>query len=468
MKLRIQSLGSLSAILLLFSSCLGEGSDDRVTYNDAAIIGFSIQTLNRLMHGKSKKGEDSTYIAKFTATNYPFYIDQIRHEIYNPDSLPVGVDATKVLATITPKNGGVLALKSLKSDSVKYFNAKDSIDFSQPRQLVVYNQAGTAKVNYTVRVNVHREKPNDFKWICLQRQNQQLANLTSMKALVCKGKVYVFGEANDETKIFATSIDEGRNWQEVKPLKPLSSEAYSHVVVMNNKFYTYQEGIVLCSDNGVRWQYVGKKRLKQLLGACGSTLYAIDANQRIVASGDEGATWQEELMSDAKELLPLGDYNFVVQPLRTNKDTYRLILIGKGKQTTVLWSKIEDKNKKGLQQSWTFYPSVADNLSVLPNLENLQVVKNAEALVAIGGEGIYQNKKIKAFNTIYNSIDGGVTWGTYGNIRFPKEFKSSNTAFALTVDTHHYLWIICGKTGQVWKGRLNKLGWKKVEKEFNE
>ena len=131
-------------------------------------------------------------------------------------------------------------------------------------------------------------------------------------------------------------------------------------------------------------------------------------------------------------------------------------------------SKIDDADPNAEQQPWTFFSQRSADRYALPNMNHLQVVKNGDALIAMGGAGMGESSAVKPFAQFYRSIDGGLSWHQYGNLTFPKDFQSSATSFAMASDENHYLWLICGKTGQVWKGRFNELGWKKVQKSFTE
>lgn len=64
-------------------------------------------------------------MADLDASGYDFYIDQLKKEIYNPDSLPKGTDATHVLCNISSKNGGIVLLvhKNIEGeDSLAYYS----------------------------------------------------------------------------------------------------------------------------------------------------------------------------------------------------------------------------------------------------------------------------------------------------------------------------------------------------------
>ena len=41
----------------------------------------------------------------------------------------------------------------------------------------------------------------------------------------------------------------------------------------------------------------------------------------------------------------------------------------------------------------------------------------------------------------------------------PADFDYSTTGVTVTVDDDQYIWLYCAGTNQVWRGRLNRLGW---------
>ncbi len=467
MKITNLSLVASCLMVFLFSSCLGN-SGELVTYNDTAITSFSISTLRQLVHTKASTGVDSTYLTDFGASSYKFYIDPLRKEIYNPDSLPVGVNAKKVVCSLTAKNGGSIALMNIKGDSINLFNASDSIDFSVPRTFVVYSEAGADSAHYTIRVNVHKEVGTDFKWSKMTVSNASLAALTSMKAFTMNGNIFVFGNKDLQAKIYKASLMSGADWQEVTPNVQMTTGFYQNVIAKSGALYAYQDGALLKSTDARTWTKVADASLQRLLGASDAKIYAMDVNGSIVVSTDNGVSWTaEELDSDAS-LLPQSDINFTVQPLVTNAGTNRLLLIGSTGSVMSIWGKVEENDAYAQNQPWLYYTPSSTNKYPLPNLTNLQVAKYGDGLAAIGGAGKGASSSVPAFDQIYYSFDGGLTWKENGTMEYPSGFNSSQTSFAMTVDTDNYLWIVCGGTGQVWKGRLNKLGWTTVEKVFTE
>lgn len=468
MNRRFLPLLMLCSVPLLLASCFSGDDEDRMSYDDAAIIGFSVKGVKRLVHVKSSKGTDSTYVETFAANDYRFYIDQIKREIYNPDSLPLGVDVSKVVAAISAKNAGVIGIRNADNDAVKYFNSADSLDFTKPRKVVVFNNAGTGMNTYTVRVNVHRQDGDAFNW-CSQTKNEpKLGELAAMRLLANGEDLYVFGNKGSEAKIYTAARKVADKWREITPNIRLTSDFYRQVVLQGKTFYGYHDGQVVKSADAKNWSVVSTVALKQLVGASNAKLYALTENHEIVVSADRGATWMTETLSPSNALLPEADLNFAIQPSKTNAGANQLFMAGTTDQRVSQWGKIEENDKKAENQPWTSYTPSAGNRFALPNLTNLQVVKYDDALVAMGGAGKGESSGVKAFSEIYGSVDGGLTWRKHATLVFPEGFQSSETSFAMTTDIDHYLWIVCGKTGQVWRGRLNKLGWPVVKRVITE
>ena len=50
-------------------------------------------------------------------------------------------------------------------------------------------------------------------------------------------------------------------------------------------------------------------------------------------------------------------------------------------------------------------------------------------------------------------------------VMFPKElmhlYKEANGNYSCVIDNEQYIWIVWSQTGEVWKGRINKMGFKK-------
>ena len=52
-------------------------------------------------------------------------------------------------------------------------------------------------------------------------------------------------------------------------------------------------------------------------------------------------------------------------------------------------------------------------------------------------------------------MTNGITW-VNNTLLFPSGFDCSNTSFTAVKDESNYIWIFCGDSGQIWKGRLEQ------------
>ena len=72
-------------------------------------------------------------------------------------------------------------------------------------------------------------------------------------------------------------------------------------------------------------------------------------------------------------------------------------------------------------------------------------------------------KELQAFVQFYTSKDNGISWeAVKKNLAFPNEFKTiyeqAEGNYSCVVDNNNFIWIMWSKTGEVWRGRINKLG----------
>ena len=95
----------------------------------------------------------------------------------------------------------------------------------------------------------------------------------------------------------------------------------------------------------------------------------------------------------------------------------------------------------------------------MPRLAGMSMTAYGEVLLAVGGKGIAPCRTA-AYDRIYTSAHGGITWKDDVSYQMPGGIDKSAAAMALVTDGERHLWIVCAGTGQVWRGRLNKLGWK--------
>lgn len=474
MKITFRSIIMMLSALVLATSCLGTDDDDYTYYNDTAITAFSLGTLNKYYMGKTKyTDEDSVYKTTVTGSDYDFYIDQSQNKIYNNDSLPKGTDAAHVICSVSTLNSGVVVLKHTDisgEDSLAYYSSSDSIDFTTPREFWIYATDGSAIRKYTVSVNVHQENPDSFRWSnCATIP--AFRTFSGMKATGVNGKVLLLGSDGSKTVTYTTASDDGKTW--TMAAEELDADAYKNTALLDGTFYTVSGGKLKGTTDGTTWTDIADFGNARLLGAGSKKLYALTAENQITASADNGATWAEEDFDGDVAQLPADAISMAVLPLSTNEDAENIVLTGLRDFTAnptdtaaVVWGKTEEYKTDSETQPWVLYESEGGYR--LPALANVTMVKYGNALVAMGGSPQGETAS-PGFTYLYVSKDKGLTWLTDSVYVLPEDFTNgSSDTFALAVGEDNILWIISGGTGQVWRGRLNKLGWKTWQNSFIE
>ena len=447
---------------LSLSSCLSSDDDVTIEYtHDTAITAFSLGTLTRTYAGvSSKTGKDTTYTAEVTGSNYKFLIDQANRKIYNEDSLPVGTKTSAVLATISSKQSSPIVLQDInKPDSLIYYSSSDSIDFSKPRQVRVYNNDLTAYATYTITVNVHQEEQDAFVWHSLTNDRiANLANLVDLKAVSNGEYIYVFGKTNtDECKIYKTNSNDGGTWDAVPSNVALENDAYKSAIAFDGELYILNNGSVLKSVNGEDWQTVATgTSLTQLIGASSKYLFAYTATG-IAVSKDKGTSWEMESLDTDATFLPTQNLSLITRTVRSTKDAENLLFLGyrdaaKGDTIATLWTRTLDYAADNGQ--WNYVEYDANQKAKLPYLDCLQVAANDSGYVAFGAgkfpDGTTGCKWYKSHNGLAWKVDTTVVAPTGYTLVKPMAFARDN---------NNFYWVI--NNGHVWKGRYNRDGWRK-------
>ena len=392
---RIKTIGALLSAAVMFVSCLTTTENEATLYDDAAITAFTLGTVNQYVHTTTAAGTDSVYKTTFTGSAYAFHIDQLKREIYNTDSLPMGSDASHIVCTITTRNSGLCTIQSLTSDSLFYYSSTDSIDFSVPRHFYIYSTDGTGFTEYTIRVNVHQEMGNVFKW-------QQMD--------------YTPGNA----------------------LPAVTTEP---------EMPALPQGI------------------KQYIGSSTKEMYALSDDNKLMVTRDDGVTWQEDLLDEDASLLPVRDLAIVSYPMYLADSTDYVLLVGNRsleeypqESVAMVWRKIVDYSSNAPTGKWVYVERDDVSKYMLPRMQNLAMVKYDDGILAIGGAGI-GGATVTPWSTIYQSRDNGITWKQNSRYKMPEGFDTSATKVLFGTDSYNYLWLFSEETGQLWRGRLNRLGW---------
>lgn len=451
MKRKFLAFVVLLAASLSLSSCLNSDETNVEYTHDTAITAFSLGSLDRYV--KTAAGKDTLLKSNITGANYKFYIDQATRQIYNVDSLPCGVRDTAVLATISSKNSSPIILMDIdKTDSIAaYYSSSDSINFSKPRYIRVYNNDGSAYVTYTVTLNIHKQLPNEFKWQPKAQLNAELQALTELKAVALGYHIYVFGKNGSEMKIYKTAITDGVQWDEVESNVAFAANDYQNVVVMNGSLYILADGKVYQSADAQTWTLQGgDESLKQLVGASSKWLYAYSATG-ISVSKDQGATWAAQTLDKDRTYLPTQNISLSAATIRSVKNVEHLMLMGTrdealGDTIATIWTHTADQDA-ATDNEWNYFELDNNQPYKMPALKQVMTCAADTGFVALGSDAKW-----------YKSLDNGLTWKVDTLVTLPTEF-STTKRFGFCRDEEKYYWVI--SNGYVWKGRFNRDGWRK-------
>ena len=470
MKSKIISFILLILTVITISSCLNDDSTDLVYYDDTAITGFSLSDFKYSVTLKNSKGEDSIVTKTGKGSDYKMYIDQANRRIYNVDSLPVATDLKHLLVNVTTKNNGVAAIKRTTSDSIDVVTSTDSLDFSVPREIIVYSHSGVNNAKYTVSIVAHQLYPDSFQWKNIA-VDSRIAKYKAVKALPLKGRMYLLGTTETGAELLSTDLSDGKNWEIVKPdaglSKPdagLSCEATmvtngnSIVISDLGTIYHWDGTTLICHESsGVN----GMIESFRLVGYCGKELFAVAETGGIYVSYDDGFTWKADSTDADKALLPTDDINACSATTRTNKDISRIIMVGSSEKATssaLVWSKIVEQNSS-CDLPWAYQEFSKGNRYKLPNMTNLSMTSYDGKLLVIGGEG-RNGASVQPYGNIYVSEDCGISWHT-DDSRFVIPAGFDGKGASITADGMGYIGIVAASSGQVWRGGINSLIWKK-------
>lgn len=486
MKRIIRPFVILFSAMILMASCLSDDNNYEMTYyGDTAITSFSLGTLNRYLTTKSKtevdengQPKDSVYKVSVAGSAYKFYIDQLKREIYNPDSLPVGTDAAHVICNVGSKNAGIVVINypdAEGNDSLVYQNSEDSVDLSEPREFRVYSTGAVAYRSYKVSVNVHKEDPDSFRW-SMRGADSRFTAMKDMRAVALGGRMLLFGTDGTATSVYSTDASDGASWTRLETNVTLGADVCAGVAEQGGLLFAVSGGRLIVSADGQTWEdgtmINGEApELRRMLGSSSRKLYAMTADGRVASSMQNGVAWEYDDVAGDADMLPSEDITIGCFPLAGVKDAERVVMAGNrdavafGADTAaVVWNKTEEYRQGSERHAWI--PCNEDNKYRLPRMAGVRILAYGDVLVAIGGSGLGASTA-KAFSQIYVSRDYGLTWHSDYRYVLPEDFSNGGSnVFAFAADSDNFLWIISGGTGQVWRGRLNRLGWEDAQTSF--
>lgn len=439
------------------TSCLHSDAVEYEFSSNASITAFSITDSIITYYPAVVNGKDTTLSTAVVGADYPFVINQSEGLIYNPDSLPVGTDVSKVAISITADSYVYIV-----ADTDSLWEEKDSLNFQNPIQFKILAENGTFGRVYTAKINVHKQDPEVMGWQKLEGNFS--TDFTEQKAVYLNNHIYVFAYQGEQAVVTSTETTDGKEWSEpIRIDTPVEADINS-AMVWGNQLYILAGNELYTSEDGMSWSQVEtstsiQKLVANVYSDKTQKIIGIDSDNHYIESHD-GMAW--ETYGEMPAEFPTNWLSYASYALETNKDINRIVVIGNNEAASdsisVAWTQLDTENE------WADLaaPNHSDGC---PNLENMSMIRYNNMLYTFGGNG-QRKGAIAPFSNLFVSIDNGITWQTTPEkIAFPEEFQTqyeeSDGNYSCVVDENHFIWIMWSKTGEVWRGRINKLGFEK-------
>lgn len=448
-------LSFLFALMLTGASVSSCASDDEQvisTSPDCAITSVTLGTLKRTILTKDKQGRDSTYMVNVTGAYYPLNIDQLAGRIFNTDSLPCGTDLSHVVFSAFNLSGN-MTIRSLYSGEDTIFLRTDSTDLSRERVVDVRSTDGTAQRSYTLSLCAHQEEADTFRWTRMATGLPQLAAITSPSRLVALGQqllVYTGSASGVQCIALSKSL----------PIATTTTAmpegfAASSVIVRGDELLALINGQVHTSTDGVQWAVLPTSFCPDaLLCATPQRVYALMGGA--FYSSADGITWVRDEAEAHSTELPAGGIAAAVRPRSGDATFEELVLTGitaAGK--ACVWRKVIDRTDSE-NFPWEYLPAVDDAAFVCPALQNATLSQYDNALLLVGN--VLDATPQPALRL---SRDGGRTWSA-NEVKLPADLAAEELIGV--TDNDQFIWLIAG--GDLWRGRINRLGWADVNGSF--
>ena len=371
--------------------------------------------------------------------------------VYNRDSLPMGTIVSSVAFSRFTADG-VLALRTLAGIDT-LFSTSDSIDCSQPRTFVVYATDGTSKKEYTLTLNVHQQEGNEFTWGRTASALPDLVSLVKPKAVALAGGVLgVYGLQSGVPVFLKATTSEADEWTTVSLTGDVAGFEPRSVVGMGGRLYANGDAGLITSADGLAWSAVPGGL--PVVAVSTDSLFAIQGDAFF--SSADGSNWVRNA-HDVDGVLPTSDYAAVCTPSTMYEAYEDLLLTGVHEEKVVVWKRNLDRLNHNTYP-WTYYTPTEENTLTLPLMTSTTLVPYDDKVLAFGLSATGELES-------YISSDGGRTWKDEASgYTFP--VVSDPTDISAVSDAEGFLWIVCSGSGEVWRGRLNRMSWSEDDGAF--
>lgn len=448
--MRIKFLSVIVSFLIVsfaVSSCLN--SDDDYEYSsDATLKAFVLDTV----HG----------------VNYTFTIDQLNRLIYNRDSLPVGSDT--IIDRILIKTMSVTGWITSGSPNDTLFSTADSVDLTPAMnndagmQFKVHAADGLTTREYKLKVNVHLQDPDSLVWTDMQKIGSVFSNTVNpgeQKVVILGNELLVY---TSNTTVYKTSAKPGEyGWSQTSVVNLPSDAKLTSAVSYKDALYMVTESKkVFTSSNGTNWTEVttlGDNVITLISGFSDRLSGIVEIGGKQYFNICDGKNWEPAQKEDNIILDEVPDgfptENISSTVATTGNGIEKVVLTGMpqaDEKMTIPWFSLDGKGWASLEN--TAYDTYC------PGMTNPFIMYYGEMYYCFGGK----------LDAIYSSVASLAWFKTEKNFLLPQEFKDKGS-YSVVVDPtvnpedkRDFIWVIFGGNGtknEVWRGRLNKLGFER-------
>ncbi|MBQ7635051.1 MAG: hypothetical protein IJS89_05710 [Bacteroidaceae bacterium] len=433
--------------LFLSVACSDDSVDEQTSDSSACIITSAVLGgVPCLAHTIASDGSDSIYEAVLTGANYPLSIDQTNNRIFLQDSLPAGCDISRMTFATFTYQGSSITIRSLATAADTTFNMTDSTDCTLPR-LITVNASDGSQRNYTLELTVHKQTGDEMNW---QRigSDENIAALENHKLLTAGDQLYLFGRKANGSVLFISS-DKGLNWE---PHTIDADIKERTVTLFKNTFYAIRtDGRIASSADGITWSETDGTGLNLLVAGSGG-LFCVGVDG--FWSSPNGLYWQQDDAETGGES-PKTELCGTVLPSRAHSGYEEVLVCGLNVagNAPAIWRRTIDLSG-AYTFPWNFFSAESTSYPVLSSCSMI-TYDGAALLAGLDTDGTLPG--------LYTSRDQGRTWLT-SEIEAPS--ISAATSLAVCADEEANVYLVCGGTGEVWRGKLARLGWKTIQKEY--
>ena len=460
-KMRYCRLLALLVVTLLVASCYKDS--DITTVNDYCYIkSVTLGTVKR---------KTATLNTTFSGSTYHMTINQRTGIIENREKLPYGSQLSAVLATIA-FDGSLLTYRVDGSNGPwTAYNSTDSLDLTSPLELFLVGNDYDSNRKYKLKVNVHDQEGDSLYWNKCEENVPSLTGLTDMKAFILDDKLMVIGNNGTDITIAERSgIEANGTWKIVNDNEhptnlPITADLQTLRQQEGTLYLSTSDGRIFSSSDANTWVQVGDTydAALTLIEKTKDYFYAISASENKLLRSSDAIDWSHVEKLDTKaDSLPTHDIR-ALSAEQANGNT-RIVLVGQRDAATeedkpkynhgFVWNKMWNESEKEEEAEWIFFPLSSDNTIPCPRLQYFNMLPYDGKCIAFGGAS--SDGKHKALDAMYISQDYGITWRPDDELHMPFDLKGIEDCIASAVDKNNYIWIITN--AQVWRGRLNRLG----------